>query len=210
MATTFKLKKHMDDTLDNLYSKAINELIEFYKFNWIKNRPKVYVLDTREDINSAYGRETQDWLVGWSDGRSLYLLSRETFEKESKHKYSEEVYFKLIKHELSHLFFRVITGSDKPTWLNEGIATLISGQLGDTTDIENFEVFLEDPKEVGSALYKESGYAVKVLIENFGEDALRTFIKKIKGYKTTGELKSLFKEVFGIPLKYASFNSLLE
>ena len=210
MAIKFKLKKISDTFLDELYSRAINDLIAFYRFKWVKNQPKVYVLDTREDINSAYGKETPAWLVGWSDGRSIYLLNRNNLERESKHRYSDDFYFKLIKHEMSHLFFKVITNSDKPSWLNEGVATFISGQLENSTSIKDFEVFLEDPKEVGSALYKEAGYAVKVLIDNFGEDELSNFIKKTKGYKTTGELKSIFKEVFGIPLEYASFNKLLK
>lgn len=193
-----------------MYSKAISELIKFYKFKWVYSQPVVYILDSREDINNAYGKETQDWLIGWSAGRSLFLLNRKNVEKESKHKYSDDLYFTLIKHELSHQFFKVITNSGKPNWLNEGIATYVSEQRAHTKKIKKFEKFLGDPKKLGEDIYPESGYAIEILCNEFGEDKLHEFVKGIKGYRTVEDLKKIFKDVFGMPLKYESFNKLLK
>ena len=66
------------------------------------------------------------------------------------------------------------------------------------------------PKELGSLIYKESGFAVKILIEEFGEDKLRDFIKKIKGYKTVEDLRDIFFDVFKMQLSYEYFNRLLK
>lgn len=209
MAMIFKLKKHSDKLISELFEKAISELISFYKFNWLQNQPKVYILDSREDVNSVYGKDTQDWLIGWSDGRSIYLLNPENIEKESKHKYSDDLYFKLIKHELSHLFYKLLTNTDKPSWLNEGVATYVSGQVGEDTKLSVFNKFLEDPKEVGSAMYKEAGFALLLLSKEFGDEKILQYIKEIKDYKNSSDLKLKFKNVFGLELNYESFNKLL-
>ncbi|MBN1162402.1 hypothetical protein JXA34_01520 [Patescibacteria group bacterium] len=210
MAMIFKLTKHSDNLISELFEKAIKELISFYKFNWVQNQPKVYIIDSREDINSVYGKDTQDWLIGWSDGRSIYLLNPENIEKESNHKYSDDLYFKLIKHELSHLFYKLVTNTDKPSWLNEGVATYVSGQVNEGTDFSNLSKFLEDPKEVGSAIYKEAGFALLLLSKEFGDEKILQYIKEIKGYRTSDEIRLKFQSVFDRDLTYDSFNMLLK
>jgi len=65
----------------------------------------------RETINRLRGKETEDWIVGWVNKTDVYVLDKENYEKESNHKYSDEEYFRLIKHELAHSFFRLFLNS---------------------------------------------------------------------------------------------------
>ncbi len=44
------------------------------------------------------------WSVGWVNGKDVYLLDKNSFEKESSHAYSDEKYFFLMKHELAHAY----------------------------------------------------------------------------------------------------------
>ena len=69
----------------------MKELREFFELEWIYNPPNVFILPDRKTINSLKNMETNDWLVGWSDGNNVYMLSAENFEKESNnhHIYTE-------------------------------------------------------------------------------------------------------------------------
>ena len=97
----------------------------------------------RADIDALYGRKAGSWLVSWAEGRTIFLLEKEGYEKESSHRYDEERYLRLIKHELSHLFYESVVGSDKPRWLNEGISVYVSDQLTEATKINCPSKFLD-------------------------------------------------------------------
>ena len=142
----------------------------FYGIDWSKNRPNVYLLNSRKMIDKVYGKETQDWMVGWSDGRNVYLLDRENYEKESKHKYSDDEYFKLLKHELTHLFYKILTFSDKPRWLSEGVSVYTSGQIEDHKKLGEFNKFLDYYDKWDGKAYMECGLFIKVLTDKFGKD----------------------------------------
>ncbi|KKS31539.1 hypothetical protein A2380_00645 [candidate division WWE3 bacterium RIFOXYB1_FULL_43_24] len=206
----FKIQTFEDPILEKLYSQALEELKEFFQFRWEKNTPKLIVIEDRDTINAVYGKQTESWMVAWAeDTRNIFILSRENYEKYSSHKYSEDEFYKLIKHELSHMFYKLITFTDKPRWLNEGISTYISGQLDNTKPIEEFKVFLNYFDKTDAELYKESGYLVKLLLDKFGKDKLSKFTKSLKGVKDPETTAKVFQEAFGLNLSYESINYLL-
>lgn len=115
--------------LEKFYEDSMAELDSFFKLNWKRNRPNLILIPDRKTINALKGKETENWVVGWTEKTNIYLLSNENYEKESNHKYSDEEYRALIKHELTHCFSDIITGSNKkPVWLLEGISIFLSGQ----------------------------------------------------------------------------------
>jgi len=93
----------------DFYNKAMKELIDFYGVNWIENTPVIYLIDSRESLDIISGYKTEDWVVGRAlSYNKLLLLSPESYETESSHKYSDEEYYSLLKHELSHLFYIIL------------------------------------------------------------------------------------------------------
>ena len=128
---TLKLSKIKDEFIDNLFEECMNELKDFFKINWTKNRPSIILFEDRETLDELKGSKTDDWNVGFATNNKIYLLNRENYEKESCHKYSDEEYKKLLKHELVHLYYDIFSrGAHYPRWFNEGLAVFLSGQLG--------------------------------------------------------------------------------
>jgi len=206
----FKIQTFEDPVLEKLYNQALEELKDFFQFRWEKNTPRLIVVDDRDTINAVYGKPTENWMVAWAeDTRNIFILSRENYEKYSSHKYSEDEFYKLIKHELSHMFYKLITYTDKPRWLNEGISTYISGQLDNTKPVQEFKVFLNYFDKTDAELYKEAGYLIKLLMDNFGKDKLSQFTKSLKGSKDPETIAKLFQVTFGIALTYEALNGLL-
>ena len=114
----FRVEPIFGSELDNLLEKYINELGSFFGMTWSKNRPNIYLVKDRGSIDLIRGEKTPDWLIGWSNGKDIFLLKKEAFENESCHTYSEKEYSMLLKHELIHCFCNVkYPWLQKPLWL---------------------------------------------------------------------------------------------
>ena len=206
----FKIQKFEDPVIEKLYEISLNELEGFFEFRWEKNTPKIIVVDDRETVDALHGKTTENWLVAWrEDTRNIFILSRENYEKYSTHKYSEAEFLRLLKHELSHMFYRLITFTDKPRWLNEGISTCISGQLDSVEKPTELRAFLNYFDKTDSETYKESGFAVKALIDKYGKEKLRKFFTSLKSVRDEDTVAKLFKKTFAIDLSYKNVNELL-
>ena len=152
-------------------------------------------------INDIRGRKTETWTVGWTDGNNLFLLDRKSFETESSHKYSDEYYESLIKHELSHLFFGAITGGAyRPIWLNEGVSIYTSGQNKFKKRPTKFSNLLEFFEHGGKGAYVEPGFFIEGLVNKFGKEKLLNFIKDWSKLKTREEFERLFEKTYGFKL----------
>ena len=173
----------------DFYNKAMKELIDFYCVNWIENTPVIYLIDSRESLDIISGYKTEDWVVGRAlSYNKLLLLSPESYEKESSHKYSDEEYYSLLKHELSHLFYIIFSKGKGPVWLDEGFAIYTSNQLSTKERPKEFKNFLkyysyEDEKVIG-------------------------FLKVLPNINSKYEFKNEFEKYFGLELDYKSFQEL--
>ncbi len=207
----FSLTHAPNKKIKKWYEESMEDLGEFYGINWIENRPAIFLIKNRKDINLLKGRKTEDWVVGFTDGskKCLFLLDPEFYEKESSHKYSEEEYSTLIKHELSHLFSRILYEGYTPKWLVEGIAICSSGQLKLKKKPKEFKSFLSFFKQGGGGLYEESGFAVQILIENFGKEKFFNLYKSLSKVESEEDLEKLFKDIYGESLNYDFFNKYL-
>lgn len=208
----FELKQKKDSELESMYKRAIKELNSFYKLKWGKNKPKIIILKTRKEIDSFQSEKTPGWLVGWAQENTIYLLDRKKYEKESSHKYSKKTYSRLLKHELSHLFFDKISNTntlDQFIWLNEGVAGYLSEQYKEKTKPKKFEKFLDQYSNWNGNAYNESSYAIKFLREKFGDKKLRLLIKSLYKIKSEEDFRKLFQKIYGEKPSYKFFNSLL-
>ncbi len=203
----FDISQSHNKKIEKFYKEAMESLGEFYEINWNVGTPLILLLKSREDIDRIKGRKTEDWVVGFTDGskKCLFLLSPDMYEKESSHRYSDEEYSALIKHELSHLYSRILYEGYIPTWLVEGIAIYSSGQLALKSKPKELKNFLGFFDKGGSGLYDESGFAVEVLIKQFGKEKFFNFYKGLRKVKSEEDLKSLFKKNYGEDLDYKFF-----
>lgn len=199
-----------DNFIENTYKKSLDELNNFYEIGWVHHLPKIVIVDDRKTINLLRGEKTEDWLTGWSEGQNVFFLNKDNFEKESNHKYSPDTYSALIKHELSHSFFKVLSsGQSKPIWLNEGVAIYISGQNDFKKKPSVFSNFLEFYDNGGKKVYSESGFFVQALVEKYGKQKLLDLIKELKKIKSKEEFENYFKKEYGFKLSYEEINKQL-
>lgn len=211
MAPVFNITTSENTKVANFYDQAIKELSKFYGIRWSGSIPKIYLVPDRKTFDNLKGYKTENWVVGSTlNSRDIfYVLAPDKYEAESNHKYSDDEYFRLIKHELSHLFQKQLFDSYKPIWLTEGLAVYTSGQLMLKRKPEKFTNFLNFFSNGGSGVYAESGFAVEMLIKKFGK---KKFLKVLKGIKTPVtkvNFNKYFEEELGLKLNYSWFNKNL-
>lgn len=205
----FNVSSRKDAFLEDSYKKAMKELDDFFRLNWTRNRPRLFIVKDRETIDKLRRAKTENWLVGWANwNKDVYLLDKADCAKESDHTYSDEGYFRLIKHELAHLFFQIVSGfksehNIEPFWLSEGVSVYLSGQTY-TKEIR-LGSFIEDYKKNSASAYREGGLAVKYLVEKHGKTKLLTLIRSLKTIHSENEFKKTFKRIYGFELNYRNF-----
>jgi hypothetical protein len=207
----FKLKPYEDKLIEEIYEQGMEHLGKFYESNWTENRPQICILDSRAEIDKWRGGKTEPWVVGWANnGRVIYLLNYQNYAAESDHTFHAETFPGLIIHELSHLFYGVLSHENaSPRWLCEGTAIYSSGQLKFKKPIEKFKNFLDFQKNSGAEIYDESGFVVKLLIDNFGKKKLLKLIKAISGINTKAKFDKTFTDIYGFKMTYSTANKLL-
>ncbi|HPA25902.1 MAG TPA: hypothetical protein PLK76_04050 [bacterium] len=205
----FEINKINHSKLDQVYKKSMNELDSFFELDWKHNRPNLVLIPDRETINNLKGSETEEWLVGWVNGNMVYILSDKNYETESNHKYSDEEYFALLKHELAHCFSNIYSDfCKKPIWLLEGISIFLSGQIKLKTKPIKFSKFLEFYENGGKEVYSEAGFVVEFLVKKYGKEKLLQLLKKAKEYNSKKDFAGLFKSIYDFELAYENFKIL--
>lgn len=206
MSSIFKVTAVEDSELQEYKDTAMEELNEFFGKKWVYNTPKVFIVDDRKTIDLLKEEKTEDWVVGWSWGRNaIFILNPKNISKESCH--GSKYNFKhLIKHELCHSFFQMTFGQSKFRWINEGVALFTAGQLENYDRPKKFDGFLDENE---NKIFQESGYVIKLIIDNFGKEKLFELLKNQSNLSESEELNSLFEKIFGAKLGYSFFNKLI-
>jgi len=199
-----------NNKVKSFYEKAMKELIDFYGVNWIENIPVIYLVNSRESFDIISGYQTEDWVVGRAlSYNKLLLLSPESYEKESRHKYSDEEYYSLLKHELSHLFYMIFSQGSGPVWLDEGFAIYTSNQLSTKERPKEFKNFLKYYSHEDEEVYSEAGFVVEGLIKKYGKEKVTGFLKILPNVKSEDSFKNEFEGYFGVELDYKGLQCLL-
>ena len=211
----FSVNPTSDKLIEQAYKEGMEELNKFFEINWIRDTPTIFTIPDRKTIDLIRKKPSEDWVIGWADDklRAIYILEAKDYEKESCHKYSDEKYTALIKHELVHLFMVVFSKNNnlKPIWLHEGIAIYLSGQneLRKIPKDAKFSRFLNSHDKYEEGLYQESGFAVKILIERNGKEKFLQLVKETKKTEPKEEFTKRFKKIYGFELNYDYFNRFL-
>ncbi|MFA6297295.1 MAG: hypothetical protein WC629_01905 [Candidatus Paceibacterota bacterium] len=203
----YKITSTNDTYLETIFKESLDDLNTFYEIDWQHHLPNIIVVDDRKTINLLKGEETEPWIIGWSEGKTIYILNKDNFETESNHKYNHAEYSAFVKHEMSHSFFSALSGGRwKPVWLNEGVAIYTSGQNNFKQKPGEFKHFLESYDRGNKEIYSEAGFIVEFLIEKYGKEKLLTLIKNLKNYPTKELFEQGFEKEYGFALSYEGFN----
>lgn len=189
----------------------MRELEEFYGFKWSFNRPKIVQVPDRNTIDQLWQKKSESWQIGWVNGQFIFVLDNEKMEKESSHKkHSKSEYYALVKHELGHAFFRIMSkGGHGPKWLWEGVAIYSSGQhkiWNKGSRITYFEKFLDNDPHNG--LYQEAGWVIATLLDKFGKQKLFDLIKDLPKSEDYKKFEKHFKKVYGFLPRYKELNKI--
>lgn len=207
----FELNTKKDSTITRMYEKAMKELDDFFSLNWNRNRPNIILMKDRKTIDAHRKTKTPLWLVGWVWNGNIHILDKDNYEKESSHKYSPKEYFSLMKHELAHLFYQIVSNyNHEPDWLWEGTALFLDGSIKGKPKFKGLKNFLGFYEKEGPGVYKESGFAVQALIQTFGKQKFLRLIKSLSQQKNKSQFNKLFKKIYGKNPTYIFFNDLLK
>lgn len=205
----YKINEVKNFKLAEAYKSSMKELNSFFGINMKHNCPSIFLIPDRKTINELRKKQTEDWLVAWAEKGNVYLLDSKKFNTESGHIYSEEKYYALLKHELTHCFVAVISDfARKPTWLLEGVAIFLSGQTKLKIKPTQYKKFIEFYNKGGGEIYKEAGFAVEFLVKKYGRKKILLLLKKLKEVKSEKDFTKLFKSVYGFKLAYKNFKIL--
>jgi hypothetical protein len=207
MAITLRKVKLSDKKLTNFLESTKKELEKFFG---IKIKPaKLFLLNSRKQINQLRHERTEPWVVGWIKNNTIYILSPDVFTKESNHKDVNE-FWRVLKHEYSHTAIEQFCKCRPrgPAWLIEGLSCYLAEQeKRKPTGRELLAIFKKKLKS--REIYVVGYFWVKFLIKRFGKEK---FIKLLKHIANKPDEKDFGRALYGIYKFHYSkedFNKLL-
>jgi hypothetical protein len=209
----FKLSYYQDKLIDTEYKKSLVALDKFFEFEWKWNQPRIFVMDSRLTMNKYNIAPTPDWTIGWVSNKNVCILDGKKFSTDSSHTYSDRYYKTVIRHELVHCYTLVVSKDfNRPTWLWEGVAEYVSEGWKCHPIPKKFVDFLryfDFHSDKKGDVYHESGYAVKILVEQYGKEKLLKLLKRLSEATTNKKFELLFKKIYGFVPTYEKFNDML-
>lgn len=203
------MSKIIDQQLKLFIKDVKKEFDVFFDFK-IKD-PTLYFVASRKDFDLIVGRKTENWLVAIARANSIYILDRKIFAKESNHK--KEEFWLTLKHEYSHIYYSQITKSHYPGWLNEGLASHLSGKkiiVKEKDQAQLLNVF-DYYKKGGHNAYGISQYWVEFLLKEYGQKKLIKLIKSldIKEELSSNYFNQQFYKIYGFRFNKKTFAKFL-
>lgn len=171
---------------------------ELGKFFDVRIDPALIILlNSRQDVDAIYGKKTPDWLVGFTRKNIIFILNPKVFTKESSHK-NQKDFWKTLKHEYCHLYYKKLTGNTYPNWLNEGLACYLAKQKRPKPELHEALNILEDKNKGKYDVYKVGYFWVNLLIDKFGNKKFMNLIRSIKAQSAISEFGIIFYRVYKI------------
>jgi len=171
-------------------------------------QPNVFFVNSRKDINKIWGTKTENWMSGWAKNGNIFILNPKIYTKESNH--TKKHFWQTIKHEYCHLYFKQLTGTSYPKWLNEGLACYLAGQVKKKPAQEEalrvFNYFQKGDQQIYSVGY----FWVRFLIEKFGRKKFLTLLNLLEPELTENKFKFIFLKVYKIDFSKKDLNLLIK
>jgi len=181
---------------DTLLNRTRRQLIDMLRDS-LPYKPAVHLVNTQDRFTKLVGGYFPDWgAAAAAPPRKLIAV------KSPDHFNLNKSLRELLAHEYSHLALAERTKlCDPPRWFDEGLAQLVSmewswsdnlamskaaitGQLIPLREIENLNRFNRGEAHVA---YAESYLTVNYLFDEYGPDAVNTFLDQIAACKSVDE-----------------------
>lgn len=166
---TYRKYDRKSDGIIKIIQKSYPPLKAFFNFGIAPI--KIHLLYSRSEINKYWGAKTSIWMCGFIKRRNkIYVLSPLICQKVSRH--TENAIYKVVIHELVHLFIKKINKSPLG-WLNEGLALFLAEQIrGRSIKKADWEFlikcnFITNPKLNWTKIANRNGYKAAYLLVNF-------------------------------------------
>jgi len=198
-----KFNKKMAEFIKSTYE----ELDDFYNVS-IK-QPSIFFIDSRKEIDEIFRKKTEKWFSAWAKDGNIYILNPEIYTRESNHKNIKH-FWQSLKHEYCHLYYRKITNTGYPKWLNEGLANYLANQVKKKPTKEEILRVFDYYNKSDWRIYNIGYFWVKLLIERFGKNKLLKLLKKINSKTTEKEFAKKFHQVYDFHYSKADFENLCQ
>lgn len=192
--------------LDKFLFATKKELSNFFSIN--VEQPNIFFLNSRKDIDKIRKMKTKRWQSGWAKNGNIFILNPKIYAKESSH--TAEHFWKTIKHEYCHLYFKKLTGTGYPKWLNEGLACYLAGQVKKSPTSDDVMKIFDYFKKSNWQIYSIGYFWVKLLIEKLGKKKFFKLLKQLKPELNENKFKLIFYKVYKIKFSKKDLSVLLK
>ena len=189
-----KIAKDILNAFDSVYKKFLIKT----------SNVTVRVYNKRIDFDNRLGWNTPSWLVAMASnsGEVIDILSPLALKNESSHEAKE--FISILKHEFTHIFFVYLSdGSNRPMWLNEGLANYIAKKhLYDQKIIakpkfcKTLSTSKDWNKRVNQGAYTISAKFVYFLIKRYSFKKIKELISTLNKEYNYTSFKKLFLKVY--------------
>ena len=192
--------------LKNFINSSRKELEGFFH---IKIEPtNIFLIDSREEIDKMWGKKTERWLTAWTRNNNIFILNPKNYTRESDHKDIKH-FWQTLKHECSHLYFKKLTQTNYPKWLNEGLACYLAGQVKKRPTTEEVLRIFDYFQKTDWKIYAIAYFWVKLLIDKFGKGKMLGLVKCINPQMTEKQFRENFYRIYRINYSKKDLRTLL-
>jgi hypothetical protein len=193
--------------LDKFLKIIQDDLDNFFEFK--ANAPLLFFLDKREDMNLIWGEKTETWFVGAYKNNGIYIFHPNAYERESTHK--KEEFWQNLKHEYCHAYYTQITKGHYPIWLNEGLASFLSGKKlfvkkNNSRLLKVFDYFNRADRDV----YMVGQFWVEYLLKKYGKKRFLKLISSLRSGLDSKQFAKIFFNIYGFKFNKKYFLKFLD
>jgi hypothetical protein len=161
-------------------------------------------------MNLIWGKKTEKWFAAATKNNCIYIFNPNSYDKESSHK--KEHFWQTLKHEYCHIYYTQLTKNYYPFWLNEGLASHLSGKR--LVLKEGYKDMLLDIfsyfNKIDSRVYMVGQFWVEFLIKKFGKKKFVELINHVRFISNDRQFADSFYKIYGVKFNKGSFTRFIK
>jgi len=187
----FEIKTVKNKSIEEAIQKAQKDLSKFFGLSF--SLPRVFLVDSQEQMNVLYQRDLGENSVGSCDGENIFILKGLLKENPDR-------FLKVLKHEYVHMVSREFCDvyRIKPTWIKEGIACYLAEQ---DMKIPSRKTALKISSSYSwcyIGIHNVGCFWVKNLINIYGKSKFLKLLRSLRKMDCFKEFKVVFKSIYKI------------
>jgi hypothetical protein len=174
--------------VNELAKKLNNEVAKYFGLPLLDLN--IHNVRSRDEFDKLLSRKTENWMVGLTRHNDIYILEKDKFDKESIH--PKPHYDIVLKHEISHIYFKQLKPDGHPNWLDEGTAFNVANQKSNKPKEINLKILKKYYRYSDEGIYEVGYFMVEEILINFGKDKLFELIRLKSSQDLYKELQTMF------------------